>query len=358
MNKKRVVVAMSGGVDSSVVSCLLHSDPCNEVIGITLQLYDYGDTLKKKNACCAGVDIYDAKQVAEKFGFRHYVLNYQNNFKQAVIDDFADTYLQGQTPIPCIKCNQSVKFADLLQVAKQLGADYMATGHYVQKLQLNGEHQLHQAYDKGKDQSYFLFATTYEQLSFLEFPLGGQSKEQTRLQAEKFGLQIANKPDSQDICFVPNGDYATVIAKYRPNSLKPGNILHIETKQILGAHQGIINFTIGQRRGLKIAYDKPLYVVKIDPINNEVFVGESHFLQKQSFIIYNTNWLTSDLAGDIEVRIRSNGNQYPAYIDILPDNRAKITMLSLVKAITPGQACVVYRDSRVLGGGWISKDIW
>ena len=309
MKKKRIVVAMSGGVDSSVVACLLHKQG-HEVIGITLQLYDYGEALKKKNACCAGIDIYDAKQVAEKFGFRHYVLNYQNNFLQSVIDDFADTYLQGETPIPCIKCNQSVKFADLLHVAKQLGADFMATGHYVQKIMVNNQAQLHKAFDSTKDQSYFLFATTYQQLDFLEFPLGGQSKEQTREQAKSFGLNIANKPDSQDICFVPNGDYASVIKKYRPNSFVAGEIVHISTKEILGYHEGIINFTIGQRRGLKIAHPNPLYVVAIDTKHNQVLVGEENFLQKQNFIIRNTNWLIN--VGDNQITdasilyIRSN----------------------------------------------------
>ena len=358
--KKKIVVAMSGGVDSSVVACLLHSQG-HEVIGITLQLYDYGEALKKKNACCAGIDIYDAKQVAEKFGFRHYVLNYQNNFLQSVIDDFADTYLQGETPIPCVKCNQSVKFADLLQVAKQLGADCMATGHYVQKIIVNNKAQLHKAVDDSKDQSYFLFATTYPQLQFLEFPLGGQSKEQTRQQAKDFGLNIASKPDSQDICFVPNGDYAAVIKKYRPNSFVAGDIIHIATKQVLGRHEGIINFTIGQRRGLKIAYANPLYVVALDTQNNQVLVGEEEFLQKQHFVIRDVNWLIdvveNQILQDVEVKIRSNGNQYFAKITVLPQNKATVSIISAVKAITPGQACVIYLQNQVLGGGWITKEI-
>jgi tRNA-specific 2-thiouridylase len=361
MKKKRIVVAMSGGVDSSVVACLLHKQG-HEVIGITLQLYDYGEALKKKNACCAGIDIYDAKQVAEKFGFRHYVLNYQNNFLQSVIDDFADTYLQGETPIPCVKCNQSVKFADLLQVAKQLGADCMATGHYVKKMIVNNKSQLHKSFDETKDQSYFLFTTTYQQLDFLEFPLGNQSKEQTREQAQKFGLTIANKPDSQDICFVPNGDYAAVIKKYRPNSFIAGEIVHVATKQVLGLHEGIINFTVGQRRGLKISYPTPLYVVDINAKNNQVIVGEENFLQKQNFIIRNTNWLIdiddNKIFYDIEVKIRSNGNQYFATIKILPENKAMVSIISPVKAITPGQACVAYLQNQVIGGGWITKEIW
>jgi len=358
----RVVVAMSGGVDSSVVACLLKEQGF-EVIGITLQLYDLGETLKKKNACCAGVDIYDAKKVAEKFGFPHYVLNYQNLFKESVIDDFADSYLQGETPIPCIKCNQSVKFRDLLKVARDLGADCLATGHYVARnVGENGEAQLHKAVDEGKDQSYFLFATTKEQLDFLRFPLGKNTKEKTRQEALRLGLEVASKPDSQDICFVPNGDYASVIKKYRPNSFVAGEIVHISTKEILGYHEGIINFTIGQRRGLKIAHPNPLYVVAIDTKHNQVLVGEENFLQKQNFIIRNTNWLINvgdnQVFNDVEVRIRSNGHQYFATIKILPENKAMVSMVSTVKAITPGQACVIYLQNQVLGGGWITKEIW
>jgi len=355
----KIVVAMSGGVDSSVVACLLHSLKY-QVIGITLQLYDQGDVLKKKNACCAGADIYDAKKVAEKFGFPHYVLNYQNIFKDSVIDDFADSYLRGETPIPCVKCNQTVKFKDLLKVAKDLGADAMATGHYVQrKVNANNKIILCKASDNSKDQSYFLFATTNDQLNFLRFPLGGFSKEYTRELAAKFGLEIANKPDSQDICFVPNGDYASVIKKYRPNAFKVGEIVHIASNKILGKHQGIINFTLGQRRGLGVSYSQPLYVIKIDPITNQVFVGEEDYLDKQIFFIQNCNWLIDEkeLAKNFEasVRIRSSSNEHPALIEILENNRAKITMKSLTRAITPGQAGVIYLDEQVLGGGWIEK---
>jgi tRNA-specific 2-thiouridylase len=357
----RIVVAMSGGVDSSVVACLLHEQGY-EVIGVTLQLYDIGDALKKKNACCAGVDIYDAKKVAEKYGFPHYVLNYQNLFQDSVIEDFVESYLEGETPIPCVKCNQSVKFRDLLKVARDLGADAMATGHYVQrKVGKNGEAELHKAIDDDKDQSYFLFATTKEQLEFLRFPLGGNTKEQTRKEAERLGLEVANKPDSQDICFVPNGNYADVIRRHRPSAFKKGNLIHIESGKILGEHDGIINFTLGQRRGLGISYPEPLYVVKIDPIENVVFVGEEKFLNNKKFVMKDLNWLAIDvdLSKEInaKVRLRSNQEEASAIIKILSDGKAEVTMKSMTRAITPGQACVIYDDSRVLGGGWITKEI-
>ena len=357
----KVVVAMSGGVDSSVVACILHSLGY-QVIGITLQLYDHGEAIKKKNACCAGQDIYDAKKIADKFGFAHYVLNYQSLFKEAVIDDFADSYLRGETPIPCIKCNQNVKFRDLLQVAYDLQADFMATGHYVQKIINNNQSELHKALDHHKDQSYFLFATTQEQLNYLSFPLGGFTKEFTRKLAQEFAIEVANKPDSQDICFVPNGDYAAIIKKHRPNAFTQGDLIHIASQKILGQHEGIVNFTLGQRRGLGIAYENPLYVIKIDPLTNQVFVGEEQYLNQQIFTLRDCNWLidldnytNNSQQFEAAIRIRSGGQEHPATIEILAANQAKITMKSMTRAITPGQAGVIYGASRVLGGGWIDK---
>jgi tRNA-specific 2-thiouridylase len=357
----RIVVAMSGGVDSSVVACLLHEQGY-EVIGITLQLYDFGEAMKKKNACCAGTDIYDAKKVAEKMGFPHYILNYQNLFKESVIDNFADSYLRGETPIPCIECNKSVKFRDLMKVARDLGADALATGHYVRhQVGKNGKAQLHKAIDEDKDQSYFLYATTQEQLDFLRFPLGGNKKEITRQEALRLGLGVATKPDSQDICFVPNGDYAQVIKRHRPTAFKPGNFIHIKTKEILGQHEGIVNFTLGQRRGLGISYPNPLYVVKIDPKENAVFVGEEEFLQNKKFKIREVNWLAADVDRTAPIqakaRLRSNHEEEDALINFLPNGEAEIEMKSPTRAITPGQACVIYQDSRVLGGGVITKEI-
>jgi tRNA-specific 2-thiouridylase len=352
-----IVVAMSGGVDSSTVAAMLVADGY-KVIGITLQLYDYGAISAKKGACCAGQDIYDAKMVAARLDIPHYVLNYESKFKQAVIDDFAQSYLNGQTPLPCVRCNQSVKFKDLLRFAKELGADCLATGHYVQRIQGANGPELHKGSDAGKDQSYFLFTTTKEQLAFTHFPLGSLTKEQTRSYATLFNLKVADKPDSQDICFVPDGKYADFVSKMHPEAQVRGKIFHVDGYE-LGIHEGIINYTIGQRKGLKIAIGTPLYVIKIDPQNNIVYVGPYEALNKQEFIIKDINWLGENLVADLTreliVKIRSTHNGAYARIYNLDNNKMQISLLSSEKSITPGQACVIYDANRVLGGGWIER---
>lgn len=348
----KVVVAMSGGVDSSAVAALLHEQGY-QVVGITLQLYDYGKAVGKKGACCAGQDIQDARRVAETLGIPHYVLNYESKFKESVMDDFVETYLAGETPIPCVKCNQSVKFRDLLSVAKDLGADAMATGHYVQRKQENGHAEMHRAADLNRDQSYFLFATTQEQLDFLRFPLGHlKSKDETRALAARFGLQVADKPDSQDICFVPNGNYAGVIEKLKPGALEPGEIVHIDGT-VLGRHDGIINFTVGQRKGLGIGgTEEPLYVVRVDAEKKHVIVGPKEALLRQSFIIKDCNWLGEGT--DAIVKLRSMHPGAPATIERLENGRARVTLLEPQAAVSPGQACVAYAGDRLIGGGWIT----
>jgi tRNA-specific 2-thiouridylase len=353
-SQTRVVVAMSGGVDSSVVAALLKSQGY-EVIGITLQLYDHGAAIAKKGTCCAGQDIHDARRVADGLGIPHYVLNYESKFKESVMEDFADTYLAGSTPIPCVRCNQSVKFKDLLATARDLGADCMATGHYVQRvMNAAGKAELHRGIDPDKDQSYFLFATTQEQLDFLRFPLGGLRKEETRALADKFGLAVADKPDSQDICFVPTGGYAAVIEKIRPGSSEPGEIVHIDGR-VLGAHSGIIHYTIGQRKGLGGGSGEPLYVVKLDAPNKRVIVGPREALARESFHIKELNWLDSLAPRDgIRVKMRSAQPPMLAAVEPLSDADATIRLASPYEGIAPGQACVVYDGDRVLGGGWIT----
>lgn len=357
-NKKTIVVAMSGGVDSSVVAAMLHKAG-HKVIGITLQLFDYGMALQKKGACCAGQDIYDAKMVADKLGFPHYILNYESKFREEVIDDFADSYVRGETPLPCVRCNQSVKFKDLLKAAKDLKADALATGHYVQKITQDGIATLHKGVSEDKDQSYFLFSTTSEQLDYLMFPLGNQTKEETRKLAKEFGLEVADKPDSQDICFVPNGNYREVINKVRPDAAKPGKFMHMDGFE-LGEHKGIINYTIGQRKGLGIAFGSPIYVIKIDPIANIVYVGPESALYKKNFLLKEVNWLAVDKNADdldVTVKVRSTTAGVRARLNKEGNGQIRVTLLEHETAITPGQACVFYDGSRMLGGGWITRDI-
>ncbi len=353
----RVVVAMSGGVDSSVVAALLHEQGY-EVIGVTLQLYDYGQAMKKKGACCAGQDIYDAQQVAEKLGFPHYVFDYESRFKESVIDDFADTYIQGQTPIPCVKCNQTVKFRDLLQTAKELGADVMATGHYVQRVEGQQGAELHKGEDQARDQSYFLFATTQEQLEFLRFPLGAIPKSETRKMAERLGLSVADKPDSQDICFVPSGKYAALVEKLRPESIVPGNIVDLEG-HILGTHEGIINYTVGQRKGLGIGGGDPLYVIKLNPERHEVVVGPKEALGCKVFYVRDMNWLgtLTDLDEGVRctVRVRSTRPPQEAYVKHYSEQLVEVCLTTAEEGVSPGQAAVFYDGPRVLGGGWIVR---
>ena len=359
-SETRVVVAMSGGVDSSVVAAQL-AEEGYDVVGVTLQLYDHGAALAKKGACCAGRDIHDARRVAEEMNFPHYVLDYENIFKDAVMDEFAESYLGGATPVPCIRCNERVKFKDLLETAKDLGADCMATGHYIQRKMGAHGPELHSAEDSNRDQSYFLFSTTPEQLSYLRFPLGHlPSKEATRALAQKYGLPVADKPDSQDICFVPDGDYAKVIEKLRPGAAEPGNIVHADGR-ILGAHKGVIHYTIGQRRGLGIGgLSEPLYVVKLDVDTKEVMVGPKDMLATRNIPIKEINWLGDNAfeavaEREILVKVRSTRPPRPAILRAKPGGFAEVELLSAEEGVSPGQACVFYEEgsTRILGGGWI-----
>lgn len=356
----RVVVAMSGGVDSSVAAALLASEGY-DVVGITLQLYDQGQMLEKKGACCAGQDIYDARQVAEKMGFPHYILDYESHFSKAVVDQFADAYLRGETPVPCIQCNQKVKFKDLLTTAQELGAVALVTGHYVQRFMRNGRAQLHQAADPKKDQSYFLFGTTQEQLNYLRFPLGGLEKAQTRSYAAHFGLNVSEKPDSQDICFVPNGSYARFVEKLRPGSLESGEIVHLDGR-ILGHHQGIIHYTIGQRKGLGISHQDPLFVIRLNPENHQVIVGPREALACPEILLKEVNWLGEGeeqqaTSQRMTFKIRSSHVPISGTLTLGPQKTAHLLFDTPEYGVACGQACVFYDKTRILGGGWIASTL-
>ena len=353
---QRVVIAMSGGVDSSVAAALVKRAGY-DAVGITLQLYDHGEAIRRKGACCAGQDIHDARAVAARLDMPHYVLDYESRFKESVMDEFVDSYLAGHTPIPCIRCNETVKFRDLLGMARELGAVAMVTGHYIATQKGADGWEMHRPKDLARDQSYFLFSTTQEQMDFLRFPLAALGKDEIRDYAAALGLMVADKPDSQDICFVPNGDYAGVIKRLRPDCSLPGEIVHLDGT-VMGTHQGVLHYTVGQRRGLGIATGDPIYVVAIDADKRQVIVGPREALARARIHLSEVNWLGAEADGPIELRarIRSTGEPAAAHLQLGQDGLADIVLAEPEEGVSPGQACVFYAtdSDRVLGGGWIT----
>jgi tRNA-specific 2-thiouridylase len=359
--RTRVVVAMSGGVDSSVAAGLL-TEQGYDVVGFTMQLYDHGAAVKSAKSCCAGQDIYDARRVADRLGIAHYVLDYEATFRADVIEKFADSYVAGETPIPCVLCNQTVKFRDLVRAAGDIGGDCLATGHYVRRIATGAAPALYRAVDPERDQSYFLFATTPAQLDYLRFPLGDMPKSAVRAHARRLGIAVADKPDSQDICFVPTGHYADVVKRLRPQAAEPGDIVHVDGR-VLGRHGGIVNYTVGQRRGLGIGGEsEPLYVVRIEAAARRVIVGAKADLLRDAFALTAVNWLGDGPGipeGGLRVDVKLRNTHAPAAALVLPGataDTAHVVLETPAEAVTPGQACVFYEGDRVLGGGWIVRD--